>query len=118
MKNPSVAFVYLPTVLYEEIFDLSNDPPHLAMPLGIMYLSASLKQNANVSDVFLLDYSIASRKLHHDFSEGKCDLDKYMSGPDEFIVETAKRDAETRVPDIIAVSLLFSTSRLLCLQII
>ena len=118
MKNPCVAFVYLPTVLYEEIFDLSNDPPHLAMPLGIMYLSASLKQNANVSDVFLLDYSIASRKLHHDFSEGKCDLDKYMSGPDEFIVETAKRDAETRVPDIIAVSLLFSTSRLLCLQII
>ena len=45
-----------------------------------MYLSASLKQNANVSDVFLLDYSIASRKLHHDFREGKCNLDKYMSG--------------------------------------
>ena len=96
-NKPSVAFVYLPTVQYDEIFDLYNDPPHLAMPGGIMYLSSSLKKNSNVSDIFLLDYSIASKKLHNDFRTGETYVKEYKNNPKKFKISSLhnKKDEST-----------------------
>jgi radical SAM superfamily enzyme YgiQ (UPF0313 family) len=115
--TPIIAFVYLPTVLYEEVFEPTANPPHLAMPLGLMYLSSALKQRLSNSQVFLVDYSVAADKLHQEVLKGVRDLSGYRRDPSRFIVETAQAAARGRVPDIIAVSLTFSTSRPIALQV-
>ncbi len=43
-KKPSVAFVSVPSVGYDQIFDVGALPPFLSMPLGIMYLSSAIKK--------------------------------------------------------------------------
>ncbi|MBR9971341.1 B12-binding domain-containing radical SAM protein [Magnetospirillum sulfuroxidans] len=116
-KAPVIAFVHLPTVLYGQIFDLGADPPYLCMPLGIMYLSATLKQKSIAADIFTIDYAVAARDLRLDVIDDDRDLSAYRDGPELFINEVAAEAAAGRVPDVIAVSLMFSTSRLIAMQI-
>jgi len=113
-----VAFVHLPTIFYDQILDLGATEPVMAMPMGLMYLSATLKQRSNVSEVFLIDYSAAASDLRSKISSGEWDLSEYLKGPERFIAETAQSSAQGRVPDTIAVSLMYACSRPIALQIV
>ena len=63
-KKPAIAFISVPSVSYDEIFDMGAMPPLLSMPLGIMYLSSSLKRSGSASDIFHIDYIAEASKLH------------------------------------------------------
>mgnify|MGYP000928875782 CR=1 FL=1 len=63
-KKPAVAFISVPSVSYGEIFDMGAMPPVLSMPLGIMYLSSSLKRSGSASNIFHVDYIVEASKLH------------------------------------------------------
>lgn len=114
---PVVAFVYVPNTLYDEIINLGVSAPFLSMPLGLMYLSAALKQRTD-AEVFLIDYTVAASKLRDDLVNGKRDLGEYRKGPSRFLIETASAAAKGRVPKVIAVTLCFSTSLPIALQIV
>ena len=55
-EKPVVAFVSVPSVNYDPIFDVGELPPFLSMPLGIMYLASSIKKTQSASHVFHIDY--------------------------------------------------------------
>lgn len=116
-KSPVVAFIHVPTLLYEQIFDRGALPPFLSMPLGLMYLSAVLKQQSK-AEVFIIDYLVAASELYEDMAGAKRDLSDYRKGPDRFIVETAQAAAQGRVPDVIAVSLNIATMYPIASQIV
>lgn len=117
-QSPVVAFVHVPTLLYDQIFDLGAIPPFRSMPLGLMYLSATLKSQSNASEIFLIDYVIAASDMYEIMLEGKQDLNDYRKNPGRFIIETAQKAAKGRIPDIIAVSLNIATMKPFAFQII
>lgn len=114
---PVIAFAYVCNALYHQVLDRGVDAPFLCMPLGLMYLSATLKQRTE-SDVFLIDYTVAASNLRNDLVNNARDMDEYREGPDRFLNETALAAAKGRVPDVIAVSVVFSTSLPTAIQII
>jgi len=100
-KFPNVLFIHLPALPFKFIQEsfagnaiLSET---LAMPLGILYLSSYLKKHNQVGQVGLLDYPLGMRNIT-DYA----DIKDYIS-----------REAQKQVrfkPDIICISLMFSTS--------
>lgn len=101
-NNPNILFVNLPTVPYEEMIKALKGEQYvsqiLAMPMGILYLSAYLRQNNLVrGEIGILDYILAMEELS-----------KYGS-VEEFIISKASESVRF-TPDILAFSLIFSTS--------
>lgn len=103
----NILFVNLPSMPFEDIAsNLAGEDSYsqpISMPLGILYLSSYLKKHNEFNNVGLLDYVL---KI--------CEIAKYkkMNAPaklEEFIVNVAQRDAGF-TPDILAFSLIFSTS--------
>lgn len=111
-RKPSVALVNLPPLPFHEVLEAGSSYPCMAMPLGLLYLSSSIKKFSGVQDVAFLDYNIAA---FHWRAEGLCT-------DDEQVVEAAIRGfaqgAVRAPPDIIGVSLLFSTSVAFGLKVI
>ena len=99
--HPSVLFVNLPLIPYENLTEWvkgqRTESSSLAIPLGLLYVSAQAKARADAGTVELLDYALRLPELAN-----------YESAED-FIREEARRTVSS-TPDIIAVSLLFSTS--------
>ena len=58
-KKPNILFVTIPSlpleVLRESFSGESEHPQILSMPLGILYLSAYIKKNADIGKAGLLD---------------------------------------------------------------
>ena len=118
-KKPSVAFVSVPSVAYDQIFDVGALPPFLSMPLGIMYLSSSLKKAKSASHIFHIDYLVEASKLHNKIEAGDKDLyKKYKNEPNRFFVDTALKTVGNVVPDVVGISMNFSTQAPLAKQII
>ena len=99
--KPNVLFVNLPLVPHEYLRDsISNkrtEGSSLAIPLGILYISSQLKAQNDAGKVGLLDYT-----LHLPELAGHASIE-------DFVLEEARRRVSFR-PDIIGISLLFSTS--------
>lgn len=100
--KPNVLFVNLPTVPLKDVtavFDGTKSlrSQSIAMPLGILYLSSSIKRAGHVNEVGILDYVLALE-----------DLGKYED-LDSFIAGTARAGIGF-VPDVLAFSLIFSAS--------
>ncbi|MDP3396787.1 MAG: cobalamin-dependent protein [Methanoregula sp.] len=102
--GPSILFVNLPPRPIEDLDaairnkDLLVSVEHeITMPLGIMYLSSYVKKNNNVGDVRLLDYVIELKNIH-----SYNDIDEFIEKP--------VLNAAGFTPDIISISLIFSTS--------
>ena len=100
--EPNVLFVNLPTVPFDEMVKGLREEQYvsqvLALPMGILYLSAYLRQHNPVrGEIGILDYILAM--------EG---LSAYRS-VEEFIRDIAVKSVHFR-PDILAFSLIFSTS--------
>ena len=118
-KKPSVAFVSVPSVAYDQIFDVGALPPFLSMPLGIMYLSSSIKKAKSASHVFHIDYLVEASRLHNKIEAGDKDLyKKYKNEPNRFFVDTALKTVGNVVPDVVGISMNFSTQAPLAKQII
>ena len=108
--KPVVAFVSVPSVNYDQIFDLGALPPFLSMPLGLMYLSSSVKKTKSASNVFHIDYLVAASKLHNEVEASNKDLiKKYKNKPNLFFIDTALAAANNLIPDVIGVSMNFTT---------
>lgn len=99
--NPNVVFVNLPTIPFDEVMaslaERPRIPQRLALPMGLLYISAYLKAHAPVGQVSMIDYIF-----------GMKDISRYET-LDQFITGLALRSVPF-VPDIIAFSLIFSTS--------
>ena len=118
-KKPIVAFVSVPSVNYDQIFDMGALPPFLSMPLGIMYLSSSIKNTKSASHVFNIDYLVAASQLHNEVEDGNKNLlQKYKNEPKQFFIDTALNAVGNIVPDVIAVSMNFTTQGPIAKQII
>lgn len=100
-RKPNILFVSFPSIPYHEILASfkgeSKKPQPLSMPMGILYLSSYIKSYNELDEVKILDYQLALREVHR------------YKNIDDFLVNTAKRDVHF-VPDIIAFSLMFSSS--------
>jgi len=100
--KPNVLFINLPYLPKEFLWGniegksrMQGSP--LTMPMGLLYLSACLKAHVEVGNVALLDYRLhVARRLEYD-------------SDDEFFREEAKRNVAF-VPDVIGISIDFSTS--------
>lgn len=97
----NILFINLPSLPYEEII-ASFSGEHLltqpvSMPLGILYLSSYVKKHTAVGTVGVLDYALNINEMA-----------KYRN-IENYIENIAKKNVEFR-PDILAFSLIFSTS--------
>ena len=101
LKKPNILFVDLPTLPLADVLDAVEGRPArrqpVAMPLGILYLSAALKEAKVVDTVSMAPYAMA---VAEDARGG--DLSA-------FIVKVAE-DAAGAAPDILAFALTFSSS--------
>ena len=61
MKKPHVVFVNPPSIPLDKMCGRKDNYLPLSMPLGLLYLSSSLKQFSEVGKVELIDYSLHSR---------------------------------------------------------
>ena len=97
----NILFINPPSLPFEDIVagftseSLRTQP--VSMPLGILYLSACVKRYNQVGSVEILDYALKINEIA-----------KYKNIED-FIIKIAQRDVRS-VPDILAFSLIFSTS--------
>ena len=105
IKKPNILFVNLPSIPFDDIIASFNNQNELcqslSMPMGILYLSSYLKKfnHDEIGEVGILDYVLELKNL------------KNYSSIDEFIINAAKKiDFK---PDIVAFSLIFSTSQLI-----
>jgi len=118
-KKPAVAFISVPSVSYGEIFDMGAMPPVLSMPLGIMYLSSSLKRSGSSSDIFHVDYIVEASKLHAAVEDNDEEfVKKYKNKIERFILDPAIRESGKIIPDVIGVSMNFTTQAPMAKQII
>ena len=118
-KKPAVAFISVPSVSYGEIFDMGAMPPVLSMPLGIMYLSSSLKRSGSASDIFHVDYIVEASKLHAAVEDNDEEfVKKYKNKIERFILDPAIRESGKIIPDVIGVSMNFTTQAPMAKQII
>jgi anaerobic magnesium-protoporphyrin IX monomethyl ester cyclase len=112
--RPKVLFVNPPSMPYYQIVQsLENKRPHIgnlarqqpiAMPMGILYLSAVLERDFPDIEIRILDYAKALREY---LAEGRTDLDTI----DEFVdLLLASRVPESFRPDMVGMSILFSTA--------
>jgi len=103
MKNkPNILFVSIPSLplelLRESFSGESAHPQILSMPLGILYLSAYMKQkNGNIGKVGLLDYTAFLPNVVN-----------YPKNEDYILAEI--HDQVDFEPDIIGISYMFTTS--------
>ena len=101
MKKQNVLFVNVPIMPYESIIkSMSNTSTiahRLEMPLGLMYLSSSLKKEEPDHQVALLDYSLYMETILN------------FENISQYIEQIADQDIQFE-PDIIAFSVSFSTS--------
>ncbi|MFH0822742.1 MAG: radical SAM protein [Pseudomonadota bacterium] len=101
MTAPHILFVNLPTVPLQDVVDAfareNMRSQSISMPLGILYLSSSLKAGRPPSRVGLIDYVTA---LH--------DVSRFRH-LDDFITETALMSSPDP-PEVLAFSLIFSAS--------
>ena len=118
-KKPAIALISVPSVSYDEIFDMGAMPPVLSMPLGIMYLSSSLKRSGSASDIFHIDYIVEASKLHAAVEDKDQEIvEKYKNKIEHFIEDSALRETGKIVPDVIGVSMNFTTQGPMGKQII
>ena len=118
-KKPAVAFISVPSVSYGEIFDMGAMPPVLSMPLGIMYLSSSLKRSGSASNIFHVDYIVEASKLHAAVEDNEEEIvKKYKNKIERFILDPAIRESGKIIPDVIGVSMNFTTQAPMAKQII
>ncbi len=103
MRNkPNVLFVNLPTIPFEEVEKSIKGehrvPQNLGLPMGLLYVSAYLRQNNTVrGEIGILDYILGIENIStHASVEG-------------FIRDLALEMKDFK-PDILAFSLIFSTS--------
>lgn len=101
VNNPRILLVNLPTLPLEHLktcFTGKGQTPHtLAMPMGLLYLSAYLQKQCEVAAVELLDYNanLPNIALHQDL--------------DSFIISEAKNQVSVP-PDIVGISFIFTAS--------
>jgi anaerobic magnesium-protoporphyrin IX monomethyl ester cyclase len=97
----NVLFINPPSLPFEDIaatFSGENMRSQaVCMPLGILYLSSVLKKSGNVGKVGMLDYALALRDVAH------------YGNVEAFIEQVVLKHVDF-TPDILAVSLIFSTS--------
>ena len=106
---PNVLFVNLPTIPFDELVASLTErqciPQRLALPMGLLYISAYLKANSRVDRVGMIDYILNMKTIHR------------FPTLDRYVTDTATATVEF-VPDIIAFSLVFSTSHRIFLKIL
>lgn len=99
--RPNILFVSLPSLPMHHIKDSFENKnvlsQALAMPLGLLYISSYLKAHCNVGEVKLLDYPCLLNKI------------RQYNNVEDFIECEAKNISDF-TPDIIAYSLIFSSS--------
>lgn len=103
-KKPSVALVNLPPLPFHEVLEAGNSYPCLAMPLGLLYLSSSIKKFCGLEEVAFLDFNLAAYnwRLEGLRTEDEAAIDESIR---DFIAASIEAP-----PDMVGVSLLFSTS--------
>jgi len=103
MARPNILFVNLPSIPYHNIEQFFSDeskvPQSRAMPLGILYLSSYLKKYGNPGHIGLLDYVFHINSI------------KENKNIDDFVRGCAEQYTNF-VPDILAFSVIFSSSHL------
>ncbi len=103
-KTPSVALVNLPPLPFHEVLEAGNSYPCLAMPLGLLYLSSSIKKFCSLEEVAFLDFNLAAYNWRH----------QDLRADDETLVDARIKafieESLGSPPDIVGVSMLFSTS--------
>ena len=111
-KTPSVALVNLPPLPFHEVLEAGDSYPCLAMPLGMLYLSSSIKKFCGIGALPFMDFNLAAYNWRH---EG-------LRADDERAIAAKIRDfieaSLTAPPDIVGVSMLFSTSVAFGLKVI
>ena len=107
--KPNALFVNLPSIPYDSLlrsFNGKNEMPQTdAMPMGIMYLSSYLKKYGDPGKIGTLDYA-----------KHICEAIKYKNLED-FIGRIAQ-DTVDFTPDIVAVSIIFSTAHRLLMEMV
>ena len=103
-NQPSVALVNLPPLLFHEAMEAGNSYPCLAMPLGLLYLSSSIKKFCGLDEVAFLDFNLAAYDWRH---EG---LDPNDEQAVAVSIHAYIEGSLKSPPDMIGVSFLFSTS--------
>jgi radical SAM superfamily enzyme YgiQ (UPF0313 family) len=100
-KQPNILFVTIPSlpleILRESFSGESEHPQILSMPLGILYLSAYIKKNTDISKAGLLDYTAFLPNVVN-----------YPNIEDYILSEI--NDQVKFEPDIIGISYMFTTS--------
>jgi len=104
MKKPHVVFINPPTMPLDKMCGREDNYLPLSMPLGLLYLSSSLKQFSEVGKVELIDYSLHSR------NSGE------IIDVQEFVREMATQSVSAHSPDILAFSVIFSTQHAFTMQ--
>ncbi len=88
MKKPNVLFINPPSIPYHSIiksFSGTNQISQaLAMPMGILYLSSSIKKHSNVGKVGILDY-----QFHINDAQGYKDIDDFIETIDNKSIDFA-----------------------------
>lgn len=103
-RKPSVALVNLPPLPFHEALEAGNSYPCLAMPLGLLYLSSSIRKFCRLPDVPFLDFNLAAYNWRQQGLDAK-DEQAISISIESFIDESLNTP-----PDMIGVSFLFSTS--------
>ena len=103
-KKPSVALVNLPPLPFHEAMEAGNSYPCLAMPLGLLYLSSSIRTFCGLDEVAFLDFNLAAFDWRRAGLDAKDEAAVALS-----IREHIEQNLDTP-PDMIGVSFLFSTS--------
>lgn len=99
----NILFVNLLTIPYDHlkkiILDEGTLNQELVMPLGILYLSSSLKEKSNNANISLLDFTLSFKNRRR------------IKSIDDFIRVTIEQQIRDK-PDVIAFSLMFSSSHM------
>jgi anaerobic magnesium-protoporphyrin IX monomethyl ester cyclase len=100
-RFPNIMFVNLPTISIADMRELAKGENTrwqvVTIPLGILYLSSSVKRSKVAERVGLIDYALATKHIGQ------------YQGIDDFIVELASHTCGF-APDVLAFSLMFSAS--------
>lgn len=103
--KPNVLFVNIPPRPTEDLINAIHNEKlmvslehEISMPMGILYLSSYIKKYSPVNHVEILDYVLYQKKINT------------FTALDDFIKGVAQSEVHIK-PDLIAVSMNFSTSR-------
>ena len=101
VNPPSIPYTYLAESLKDKSLPIAQV---IAMPMGILYLSAVLEEQIDDCNIKILDLAKSVRSFSKNKKRQNIDIDDF------FFQEISSQEWDNFVPDFIGLSILFSTA--------